>query len=259
VIMKWNGGIRMTDLKERDRGLKSIFNLFARSSIKKLMVLYLIMTLVEVFLFVYWVSGMRKVNVILSLSELDIWSYIRLFYGIAYLATVFILVKSTSEKGSNSVYTLRRLSSSEKDIFIAQTLYNVGVFVILWAVQLVVILGLMVYYKSVAPIDINLGLSIFEAFHLNWSINSFLPLSDFFLYFVRIYSIIGLGMVIAGRAYKERRGRWDALLSPYLTILFFLNTSFLNKIVGIVFMLMMTVLIYQVINMVFYNSEEEMA
>ncbi|NLM07251.1 MAG: hypothetical protein GX219_10120 [Tissierellia bacterium] len=199
--------------------MRSIFGIFARSSIYKILTLFLGLVIADVLLYIIGLQGwFRDYNIGLN-EHFPTWMLMALVFFIVYLMTVFILARVTSNKREKNAFTLQRLSSSEREIFIVQTFYNIVVFTILWAVQLAVLLALALYHKSNLPVEINSGITIFGMFHFNRFLNLIFPLSNYIQYLLKILLIIWTSLIISAYSYRERGERANYSLVVYLGII----------------------------------------
>ena len=136
----------------------SVFEMIARSSIYKVLLIIGLMVVFE--------------------SFID-QSHYSLIFKIAYILITIVLVLPGMNIGSVQSYTLQRLRIKEKRIYWLQSLYNFLAYVLLWGVQLMMILAsAMVYQKNLPAGAAVSNQTMFMAFYRNDFMHTILPLED---------------------------------------------------------------------------------
>lgn len=204
----------------------SVFSLIARSSIYKLLLLFLLLAAAESVLFCLRLQSTLSAAAALQL-EPDGMEYVftggKVFWS---SAVIFVLMTAQlcrvgCDFGSSQSYTLRRLRITEKSVFIWQTIFNILSFLMLWAVQLGVAMALCHAYVSV--VQETSGQAIMLAFYRHKFLHSLLPLSDVSRYIRNIALVLALGIGAAKFSWNNRRGKLgvEIIALTALTVVFF--------------------------------------
>lgn len=206
----------------------SVFGLYARSSIFKILGVLLLMCAAENAFFrielqkaltAYDSAGLSMA----SLEQIFVRSAVNVYFRVALvLITVIICLPGCAFK-SRTDYTLRRLSVTERAIFFHQAIYNGFVYILLFAVQLVVAFGLARYYISTVPTECITNQTIMLAFWRNRFLHSLLPLGDVGLWIRNVLLIISFSLAAAEIPYLQRRHKFSSSviwLTSY-TVVFF--------------------------------------
>ena len=201
----------------------SVFMLYIRSSLYKVLLLLVGMVAVEC-VFFWWKldSTMREATVLsesgiedlagmgvqLSLEAILENSYIvYIFIAFSLLITV-VLCLIGCERGNKQGYTLRRLSIPESAVVLWQSLCNTGCYLLLWVVQIGTALGLCQWY--VAQTGVNSNQTVFLAFYRSNFLHNILPLDETSLWVRNVLLIVTFGMVTACFSFRQRRGKFAA-------------------------------------------------
>lgn len=210
----------------------SVFGLFARSSIFKILAVLLIMSIAEIAVFAF------QFHEALTVYENRIGSGIDRFesiiqdtffcrcFGLAFIAITILLCLPGSEFSSKTGYTLRRLSIGEKQIFFCQAFYNIFVYLLLAALQLVICFGLGSYYVANAPEECVSNQTLFLAFYRSPFLHALLPLSDLILWIRNAFLAVALGFAAAEFPYKQRRKKYalSIIALAIFAVIFFSST-----------------------------------
>ena len=148
-------------------------------------------------------SGMASLERIFMMAATNVYFRIALA-----LLTVVLCLPGCMFK-SNTSYTLRRLSVSERTIFFHQATYNSLAYLILTAVQLTVVFGLSQYYLANAPAECISNQTITLAFYRNNFLHSLLPLEDIGLWIRNGLFMIAYGLAVAEFPYRQRRHKFS--------------------------------------------------
>jgi len=184
----------------------SVFGLYARSSIFKVLGVLLCMSGVQIGLFLkHYVpsSGIGYQNpFVVAVADCGI---PKIFAG-TFLVLTILLCMTGTEYSSKTGYTLRRLCVSERSTFFCQALYNIFAYILLLATQIVVIYIIgIIFLKSEPAKYVNVQ-AIFLAFYSDGFLHAVLPLEDVWLWGRNICWLVALGMTTAEFPYLQRRG-----------------------------------------------------
>lgn len=196
----------------------SVFMLFARSSIFKVMLLIVVMAVIEAGVFY-----LRTLDVYLGLEAAFENSFTKWIFAAAFIGITVILCSTGSEFGSKTGYTINRLSIKETSVFYWQWIYNTLVYFILWAAQIAVSLALCEIYKAmVDPLRIT-EQTVFLAYYRSDFLHSLLPLGDSVRWIRNIFMLLGLGAASAFFPYQNRRGKlgMEIIVMSALSMIFF--------------------------------------
>lgn len=209
----------------------SVFGLFARSSIFKVLVILLSMSIIEIAAFYfelqdaitsYQALGSNGLKMV-SLEKIIDLSAINVYFRVALvLMTVVLCLPGCSFK-SNTSYTLRRLSVSERATFASQSVYNLLAYMILFAVQISVAFALSQYYVISVPAECVSNQTVMLAFFRNDFLHSLLPLDEIGLWIRNVLLIVTLGLAVAEFPYKQRRKKFSATaiaIAMYIVVFF---------------------------------------
>ncbi len=193
----------------------SVFGLFARSSIYKVLLILLAMCAVEVAFFHFELQDALEAYEVVgsgmaSLERLFARAATNVYFRVALVLISIVICLPGCEFKSNTSYTLRRLSVSERATFFHQAAYNTLVYVMLIAVQLVVAFGLSQYYVATVPAECISNQTITLAFYRNDFLHSLLPLEDVGLWIRNGLLILSFGLAAAEYPYRQRRHKFSA-------------------------------------------------
>ncbi len=186
----------------------SVFMLLARSTIYPIAGLLLLTAAAEAGLFwaVLGSGAAAELPALLDKSR-GLW-----VFGACFLLTTLLLSLTGCEFSAKTGCTLRRLSVSERQVFLWQWGYNTAVYFLLWAVQLLLALGLCaLYLRRADPALVN-SQTVFLAFYRSPFLHSLLPLEDTGLWVRNAALCLGLGASAAFFPFRQRQGRRDVTL-----------------------------------------------
>ena len=193
----------------------SVFGLFARSSIFKVIGILLLMCAVEIaFFHVELQNALEAYEVVdygmASLERMFMRAATNVYFRVALALITIVICLPGCEFKSKTSYTMRRLAISEQATFFHQAAYNTLVYLMLFAVQLVVVFGLSQYYLAVVPEECISNQTMFLAFYRNEFLHSLLPLEDIGLWIRNGLLIITFGLATAEYPYKQRRRKFSS-------------------------------------------------
>lgn len=184
----------------------SVFMLYTRSSLYRILILFLLMATAEIALFYLSAERIISSNII-GLERMFDKSYIGLVMGAVFVLMSIQLCLMGCEFGSKQSYTLRRLSVGEESVFVWQALFNAFAYFMLWALQLVLVWAMCIYgTEKMGPLASNQN--IFLAFYRNDFLHSLLPLAETSRLIRNILLIIALGLSSALFSYHNRRKKF---------------------------------------------------
>lgn len=239
----------------------SVFGLFARSSIYKVLGVILLLSAVQTFFFhLELEKAIDAYNVVgFGMAPLERIFERSAFYE--YLAAGFLLITlflCLTGHQANTGYTLQRLSVSEKVTFIYQGVYNVLVYVILAAFQLTLAFFLCRYYLASVPSETVGNQTLFLAFYKSKFLHSLLPLEDTALWIRNILLALCLGFSAAEFPYSFRRGKFDPIILAMALYAIVFFRAEIGEITKIISMSIITLLIgAEIVYSVFIKKDEE--
>lgn len=183
----------------------SVFGLFARSSVYKVLGIAGFLCILETGLFLIQTSGISSAQSISRFERYVDMSRPYIWLAAAFILITFVLCVPGSEFGSKTEYTIRRLSVSERAVFYCQAAYNTAVYMFLWAVQVFLLYVFGLWYMYKAPPELVGSLSVFLAFYRDSFMHSVMPLSDIMLWIRNFLLIVSLGFASAQFPYLHRR------------------------------------------------------
>ncbi len=143
--------------------------------------------------------------------------------GVALVLVVVILCLAGCGFGAKVGYTVGRLRITERETFLLQGVYNTLVFVLFWAVELLLFIVLCTMYVNAAPADAVSGQSIVLACYRSDVLHGLLPLSDILTWVTNAVSLLTLAAAAALFPFGKRRGKFsvDVIWASLLPFLFF--------------------------------------
>lgn len=197
----------------------SIFELFARNTIYKILLVLVAMGAVQIFMFhkvmLEWfptdayqldftVIGNYTLEYMMDRSKSAV------FLGIAFVVLTAILCWNGCNIGSKSSYTMQRLRVTEKKIFMMQSIYNSLCYVLLLGTQIGVFFIQCTIYAAKSG-DLT-NQTVFLAYYRNDFMHSVLPLEGTIHWMINILLVLGCGMLVAMFTYLQRRGKIAGIL-----------------------------------------------
>lgn len=188
----------------------SFLMLLARSTVWKLLAIFVLMTAAEFGLAV-WRGGSVQ-----GLEQLFRASYIRWVFAAAVWGVSTVLYASQSENGGKLDYTIRRLRIGHRTVFAWQCAYSVTCLLILWGVQLLTALALCRFWlgqqEAYSP------QALYLAFYRSEFLHALLPLDDWTIYVRNIFLFTALGISCTGAVFWQRQGKnffppWIAMIA----------------------------------------------
>ena len=134
-------------------------------------------------------------------------SHIALTAGIAFYLLCAILCINGCGFGSKVGYTFQRLAVSEKTVTLWWALYNGLVFVVFWASQALVMLGLCKLYEMQAPAELFGPQTVFLAFYRERYLHSLMPMAEISRWIRNIILCASLGICTSTFSYNLRHGK----------------------------------------------------
>ena len=198
----------------------SVFGFYIRSSIYKVLLILLLMAVAEVGVFLsvfhgeltnYYelleqvAQGNATAAYLARPEKLFDNRFIGMIIGFAKLAVSIVLVLPGCEFKAKTTYTIKRLQVSERACFFWQVLCSMMMYLLVYAVQLAVIIGLSKYYVDHVPEELVGNQSIFLMFYRSEFLHSLLPLADIRIWVRNILLLLGFSFAVAGYSYHQRR------------------------------------------------------
>lgn len=183
---------------------KSVWMLLAHSSIYKVAVILLGVLAVQCFLFWFMLSKKGEVG---TLEEMIEKSHTLWVCAAGFLLLTAALCLTGCELSNRPGYTIKRLSVTEQEFFISQSLYNCLCFVIFWAGQAMSALICSQLYLRFADTSVVTGQTVFLAFYRNNWWHSLLPMADVSRTIRNVVLVIALGISSAAVPVYQRRRR----------------------------------------------------
>ena len=238
----------------------SVYGLFARHSIVKIVILILCMATAECVIFY------RALNA--ALTDYALSGYMMRLEGmigdciIPCLAIAFALIsvelyRAGLEKASKCGYTLHRLRISERAIYLCQTAYNATVYVLLLVAQIALAFGLAAYYVTCAPADTVSNQTVLLAFYRSHILHSLLPLADGWLHVRNALLIVALALSSALFPYHQRKRKFA--ISTFIVALFAIFTFVrdIGQIEFLIFTVFILVCVAIAVALAVFGKEED--
>lgn len=189
--------------------------LAARGTLFKIIGILLVMAAAEIGIF--YLSLCRSSQIPLF-EELIDQSPVRYIFVAGFVLAVCQLFIFLAKKSSvQTRYTLSRLSISETKVSMTFAVYNLGVIITAWAVQiLVIIICSQIYIKAnttdpYSPV-------LFLAFYRSPFLHGLMPLQDGIAHITNIVFFVGLALTLAASEQNMRRSKSPALMFVLLAV-----------------------------------------
>ena len=194
----------------------SLGMLFARSSLRRVLGILLVMTAAQVLL------ARAALEPLAGFVEADgfCWTppaeildggWFRLVSALGLTAIVAAVMLSSGGFGSRCDYTASRLPVRRWTVYIWSILCALGMLLLFWAVQLAVCMGVVRWYASVTSWDgHNSQLMLLEAYR-SGLLHRLLPLQDGLRLVNTIVYFLGLGTLAGVWSVRAFSGKWSAL------------------------------------------------
>lgn len=210
----------------------SVFGFYIRSSIYRVLLILLLMVLAVtgVFLFEFQGEMARYYELLEQVAlgnaeaaylarpeKLFDNRLILVLFELANIAVTIMLVLPGCEFKAKTTYTIKRLQVSERAWFFWQVLCSAMTYLLVYAAQLAVIIGLSQYYVNHVPAELVGNQSIFLMFYRSELLHSLLPLSDIQIWIRNILLLLGFSFAVAGYSYQQRRKKHPMALYWMIT------------------------------------------
>ena len=210
----------------------SVFGFYIRSSIYRVLLILLLMLLAVtgVFLFVFHgeladyyelleqvALGNAEAAYLARPEKLFDYRFILVIFELVNIAVTIMLVLPGCEFKSKTTYTIKRLQVSERVCFFWQVLCSAMMYLLVYAVQLAVIIGLSQYYVDHVPEELVGNQSIFLMFYRSEFLHSLLPLADVQIWIRNLLLLLGFSFAVAGYSYHQRRKKHPMALYWMIT------------------------------------------
>lgn len=184
----------------------SVLMLAARSTIYKVLGLFVAMAVTEGTLF-YFALQKALGGEPIGLEQLISQSQIAVVCGICFILLCALLSLTGSEFGGGKLrYTLQRLSVREEITVFWWAAYNVVCLLLFWAVQLLIALLLCQLYVTQMDLTYVSGQTVLLAFYRNSWLHSLLPLAETSRYIRNGVLILSLGVCASCFSFRQRHG-----------------------------------------------------
>ena len=218
----------------------SVLMLHIRSTFYKILIAFAAMAGVQFFLFSRHLSKMLvsvfpEDGLRLGLGMIFDDSNIHFVFLGAFLLISMILVLHGFEFKEKFSYTIRRLSIPEKHSFFLQGIYYSMIYILLFAVQIVIIWLLSQYYFKTVPESLYSNQTLFLTFYSSNFLHSLLPLEETVRVVRNIFMIFALGFSGAYQSYTQRRGKKQGSFLVLALIVILTFESSLGSFAGDVF------------------------
>jgi hypothetical protein len=182
---------------------------YLRSAFLKVALLLLLMSGVEIGLFAWQLKKavaeqgeyFRSLEKLLQNSGIP-WVLLVAFLGILLLSAVPGL-----RLGSHTEYTLRRLSVSNRSVYLWQLVTAIGFLLLLWGLQIALVLGFTAAYAKAAPAGAYTGQTLLLACYRSKFLNGLLPLGEATGFLRNILLLLAMACGVAGISLYSRKGK----------------------------------------------------
>lgn len=211
----------------------SVFSLYIRSSVYKLIAVIILMTAAQIVLFNKTLNSDYATAVTLTgIESLTDVSRVQIVFAAAFLAVTVFLILSGSEFGTKQGYTLRRLCVKEKSVLLCQATANTLLYAVLLISEILISYVLcMMYMKfaetpGIAEKALISNQTVFLAYYRSNFLHALLPLDDILKHISNLVALLGMGFTSAVFPYFLRRKRVS--LEVFI-LMFFIFFNFSNS------------------------------
>lgn len=199
----------------------SILWLMIQSSFDKVLALVVGIAAVQACVFPWGVQQLQPGNYGLEQALRE--GHMAGIAGVGFVCMTAILCLTGAERGSGRTgYTLQRLSVSEKTVLLWQAIYNGSCYLLLWASQILVTMGLARWYTQIADPSMVTGQTDFLAYYRNEYLRGLLPMMEMGGWIRNILMLIALGLSSAYFTYAQRRRQKNGeLITMVMIVLIF--------------------------------------
>lgn len=234
----------------------SVFGLFATMNFYKILSVLGLICAAEFGLLFYKFSNFKDTVSGCDLNLIIDSAYINICFLIAVLLITVFLCLSGTEYSSKVGYTLKRLSVSEKNIFLINAVYNSFAYMIIWVAQLLVIYIFCIFFMQNISGETISNQTVFLSSYRSIFFHSILPLSDVLLLIRNIILAVAFGFCTSHFSFKQRRKQFSYSLPALViySILFFVTNigEIGNRIVTII----MSIFVILISTYLVYSTEE---
>lgn len=185
----------------------SVVMLAARGTVYKVILLMAMTGIVQMAAFYIWMVRWISPDA-LWLASIEIGmrdSLVVPMAGVSFVILCAILCLNGLGAGSKSVYTLRRLAISEKEVLCCMAVYNTLIFLLFWMSQALVMLGICRMYEWLAPafcaqngVPVSARLvgpqTVYIAFYRHKYLHSLLPMAEVSRWIRNLILVVSLGI-----------------------------------------------------------------
>ena len=201
-----NIGIEVIGLKK----YLSVFMLYIRSSVYKVLALLGAMAVLQTVLFMSvpefkMMRSLEKMHKFYGVEDLLEKSGLFIVFGVAFVLLTLIVCYVGCEFSGKQGYTLRRLRISEKRVFLMQVLSNTLFYALFWLCEIVIIRVLMQIYLRYVPDAIYTNQMLMLSFYRNELLMAVMPMSNLVCLFRNIIWVLAMGVTSAYLPYMQRR------------------------------------------------------
>ena len=221
----------------------SVFGLFARSSVYKVLGILGLMCLSEISIFALKFSREPLAEYVGRFEHYINISHLTICLGIAFVLITIILCLPGTEYGSKVGYTIRRLRLSERAVFYYQAVFNLVMYILLWAVQIGLLYGLSLWYTAAVPTKFTNNQAIFLAFYRDNFLHTILPLSEVMLWIRNFLLIIALGFASAEFPYIQRRKGYGILIALVVIFVLIFFITDIGMVKNIIFSIVLFIIV----------------
>lgn len=211
----------------------SVFSLYVRSSIYKLIAVIVLMAAAQIVLFNKTLnSDYATADTLMGIESLTEVSRIQFVFGAAFLAVTAFLILNGCEFGTKQGYTLRRLCVKEKSVLLCQAMANTLFYAVLLISEILIsYVVCMMYMKFAETPEIAEKVSVsnqtvFLAYYRSNFLHALLPLNDILKHISNLIALLGMGFTSALFPYFLRRKKVS--LEVFI-LMFFISFNFPNN------------------------------
>lgn len=200
----------------------------ARQIIWKLFLVIIVMAAAEIILIRQYIPAAEVINGVSFGRRLESAGLRHIYCGAVVALTLILCWQGMDRSGSRTKYTLQRLSVGEPAVTTLWAAFHVGCYVILWAVQILLVLFFWRRYQTwwighEAP-----QLELFVEFYLDGFLHSLLPMADLYRW-LRVGSfVLCIGTATAYYGFAQRRGKLFPAALPIAVV----NWVFFGQSIG---------------------------
>lgn len=196
----------------------SVLMLMARSTLRQTVGLLVLMAAAEGGLFWLTLERWQEENGY-RLEQVITDSRIIWVFGVCFVLLTILLTRACRQVSGS--YAAMRLSVSGRWVYFWQGVCCAACYLLLWAAQILIAIGLGRLYTALAPAEYVSGQTLFLAFYRSELFHALLPFEDALFWVRNAVMALGMGACAARVPGRTERGLWPQIFLGAAVVVFF--------------------------------------